>query len=135
MFIISIISSLLSFLFQNIEAFDALRTENKNKPQEFRNLLPLPCVGNFEIEDGYRIDSCFLGPEKMSVSERSDGKMICSGLVPIQISGDIEPALFAAMKINDRSTYFKSWSGATITDRDAGLFDAGVLPSVSYYIS
>lgn len=82
------------------------------------------CAGQFEIEDGYHLDSCFLGPEKMVVTERPDGRCVCQGLVPIPVSGEIETGLFAAMKIDDRSSYFKSWSGALITDRDRGLFDA-----------
>lgn len=39
--------------------------------------------------------------------------------------------LFAAMKIEDRSAYFKSWSSAVITDRDGGLFD-GITPMFAW---
>eukprot|EP01041_Mallomonas_annulata_P009887 gene9887-20573_t len=101
----------------------SMSSRTDTKPREFRHLRPLPCVGVYEPEDDISVSSVFLGPEKMTIRERDDEKMIAKGLVPIPIRDDIETGLIAAMKTDDRDTVYKTWNSASITDRDGGFFD------------
>ena len=46
------------------------------KPREFRELIPLPCSGTIEEEYRKKEEGIFLGPAKMIVNKRDDGKMV-----------------------------------------------------------
>eukprot|EP00607_Mallomonas_marina_P007389 CAMPEP_0182420440 /NCGR_PEP_ID=MMETSP1167-20130531/5233_1 /TAXON_ID=2988 /ORGANISM="Mallomonas Sp, Strain CCMP3275" /LENGTH=435 /DNA_ID=CAMNT_0024596377 /DNA_START=245 /DNA_END=1552 /DNA_ORIENTATION=+ len=96
---------------------------SETRPREFRHLRPLPCVGTYEPDEDVCVSSVFLGPERMSIKKGINGQIIAKGLVPIPIREDIESGLVAAMKPDDRAEIFKSWSAASITDRDGGFFD------------
>lgn len=101
-----------------------------------------------EIENGYvkadreRLPSFFLGPERMVVDEvLYDGKqsMIARNIVPVPIRSardDIEASILAAMETSVNSDASKSsiytWTGATITDRDRGVYDNLVNNFVSW---
>ena len=92
-----------------------------------------------DIENGFvkadreRLPSFFLGPERMVVDEVAyDGKqaMIARNIVPVPIRSardDIEASILAAMETSINNDASKSsiytWTGATITDRDRGVYD------------
>jgi hypothetical protein len=93
------------------------------KSDKFINLKPLPCPGTYMPSEIEMVNAFFLGPEQMAVQERDDNKCIARGLIPIPIPGEMEAALASAMKSDQRSSVFKSWSGQLITDRNGGFFD------------
>ena len=98
----------------------------ETKPREFRNLKPLPCSGIYKTGNKYtdKVSAFFLGPEKMVIQQRVDGKCIAKGLLPIAVNDEIDSAVASAMKSADsRSNVYKTWSGQLITDRNSGLFD------------
>jgi hypothetical protein len=94
------------------------------KPREFRNVLPLPCLGSYEPRPGEQQTACFLGPEQMVCQEREKGGCIAEGLLPIPVPKGFEGALLAAMRDSNGQTFLPSQANAQlITDRNAGLFD------------
>lgn len=109
-----------------METSGATVTPSKTTPREFRSLKPLPCTGTYKITNSTSVSTFFFSPTKLTVQERSDGRMIARGLVPVVVPDQIQPALVAAMKTTteDSTSIFKTWSGQLITDRNGGIYDS-----------
>jgi hypothetical protein len=102
---------------------DFIMSSVELKPREYRNLRPLPCAGVYKVSDKETRSAIFLGPNRMSIQDKGDGKCIARGVVPISIPPEMEVGLLSAAQNKDRDNVYKSWSGQTITDRNGGLFD------------
>lgn len=95
------------------------------KPREFRNLLPLPCIGTFSPNNEDKVSCVFLGPDRLVCQERVDGSCIGRGLIPAAVPTGYESALCAAMEIlnSGYSAMKSSTSMLLVTDRNGGIYD------------
>eukprot|EP01039_Chlorochromonas_danica_P001104 gene1104-1202_t len=95
------------------------------RAREYRNLRPLPCIGEHKISTKERSPAFYLGPDRMIIQEKSPESCIARGLLPICIPEELETPLASAIQSSsdNRLNVYKSWSGQVITDRNGGLFD------------
>ena len=92
-------------------------------PREYRDLLPLPCIGTYKTIGRREISALFLGPDQMVCDDKGGGKCLARGLVPIPIQSDGSNVAFLTAMQASIYTSNRGCSSQLLTDRTGGFYD------------